>query len=114
MALGFPIMSVTQSFTGTGVGTGTMASGIQLEVGRAATMFLDGGGGGTLKFQNSFDNGTTWYDLQEPLGSAQSVVLGSGVLICVPIPANEITQGVLWRMNCTAYTAGTLVARLTQ
>lgn len=62
---------------------------------------------GTLQFEASFDGGTTW----APISGA---TVGTTATFTAPTQfvAVEPERGVLWRVNCTAYTSGTANVRL--
>ena len=61
----------------------------------------------TLQFEASFDGGTTW----APISGA---TVGTTATFTAPTQfvAVEPERGVLWRVNCTAYTSGTANVRL--
>jgi hypothetical protein len=62
----------------------------------------------TVRLERSFDDGVTW----DPLTAA-----GTPMFVFTG-PASEIQEepeeGVLYRLNCTAYTSGTVDYRLSQ
>lgn len=57
--------------------------------------------GVTIAVQRSFDNGVTWVDL-----TGYSYTAPASVII------EEPEEGVLYRLNCSAYTSGTVNYRL--
>lgn len=65
---------------------------------------------GTLQIERSFDGGHTWLPYSFP-GS-----LGSQARINTGLPFSQVfaepERGVLWRLNCIAYTSGTIRYRL--
>jgi len=58
---------------------------------------------GTVKIQRSFNDGSTWQDYRTYSGTADRNVDASG---------EEELENVLYRINCTAYTSGTLTCDL--
>ena len=62
---------------------------------------------GTIQLENSFDGGVNWAPMS---GST----VGTTATFAAPTQflANEPEAGVLWRVNCTAYTSGTANVRL--
>jgi hypothetical protein len=63
----------------------------------------------TVKLQRSFDGGTTWIDVSRDTS-------GSLASYTAPISfvAEEPEDGVQYRLNCTAFTSGTVSYRLSQ
>lgn len=94
---------ITGTFTGTGVSSGY--SQIQ---GRAFNITLSGIFVGTVQLERSFDGGTTYFPLTSN-GSATMV-------FTAPCSEQWIDdeKGVLYRLNCTAYTSGTVTYRISQ
>lgn len=92
---------------GTFVATGTSSSFAPLP-GRSFNVSLWGTFVGSVTLKRSFDGGTTWLPITA-LGSA--LYSWSG-------PVSEQTQedesGVLYRLECTAYTSGTVNYRVSQ
>lgn len=68
---------------------------------------LDGMFVATLKLERSYDNGVTWNSL---------TALGSDIEFTGPCEEifAEPESGVLYRWNCTAYTSGSIEARISQ
>lgn len=64
---------------------------------------LSGFGTATVKLQRSFDKGTTWKDVTD--GSFTANVEKQGY---------EPEEQVYYRLNCSAYTSGTILGRLSQ
>lgn len=62
---------------------------------------------GTVRFERSFDNGVTWL----PATQAGSPVTFTAPFTEVLI---EPEADVLYRLNCTAYTSGTINYRISQ
>jgi hypothetical protein len=91
---------VEHSFTATGQ-SATM-------VGRGAINFtLSGTFVATVAIERSFDGGTTWHPVFTPDG-----LIARSFTAPVSTWTWEGEAGVLYRLNCTAFTSGTAVARL--
>ena len=58
-------------------------------------------GSGTIQLQRSFDNGTTWKTTDKYTASVEDV-------------GESVENSVRWRLNCSAYTSGTITARISQ
>ena len=86
--------SVTGSFTATGQSSVTGLHG-------KFSLSLTGFGVGTVKLERSFDDGTTWGVVEEFTADAEKV-------------GEENSYGAVYRLNCTAYTSGTIAYVLTQ
>lgn len=70
------------------------------------------GGVGTVKIERSTDSGSTWIDVSaDALGTVASYSLNSTE---VSVLCEEPEQGSQIRLNCTAYTSGTITYRLGQ
>lgn len=63
----------------------------------------------TVVLQRSFDNGSNWF-------TCSSDASGTSASWTAPfsVVASESEQGVLYRLNCTAYTSGTVTYRISQ
>ena len=95
------LAQVTQStFTGTGQSASMSIRG-------SFNFSLWGTFAGTVRIERSFDNGTTWLPM---------TVLGSAVTFTGPATETfeEPEAGVLYRVNCTAFTSGTINYRVSQ
>lgn len=69
------------------------------------------GGVGTVKLQKSFDYGSTWITVSRSSdGTEAAYTLAANGNVAVIVYEPE--QGVLYRVNCTAYTSGTITYRL--
>lgn len=117
MAIG----AITQTFTATGVGTFSPVSATAIAIKGVANLTLGGSSPvGTVKLEKSYDGGTTWFDVSiDSVGTLASWVLAAAteisVLIEEPEGGNSTSpSGVLYRCNCTAYTSGTITARISQ
>lgn len=101
-----PASGVT-AVSGTFVATGQSATFIPI-AGRAFNISLWGTFVATVQLERSFDGGTTWL----PLTAA-----GTQLYVWTA-PASELAQddeyGVRYRLNCTAYTSGTVNYRISQ
>ncbi len=64
---------------------------------------------GTVAPERSFDGGTTWLPVaKDTSGAAASFTVPTSLSISEP------EKGVLYRLNCTAYTSGSIGYRLSQ
>jgi hypothetical protein len=63
---------------------------------------------GTAVIQRSFDGGTTWISLTDVAGTANAYTAPFSLM------ADEPEIGVAYRINCTAYTSGTINWRFSQ
>jgi hypothetical protein len=63
---------------------------------------------GTIRLERTFDGGTNWHPL----------TVGGSPIMTFTAPFSEgweeIENGVLYRLNCTAYTSGTITYRISQ
>lgn len=84
------------SFSGTGQSSSVLIKG------RAN---LTMGGSATVKVEKSYDSGTTWFDVSaDSLGTLASYVMSAAE---VSVVIDEPEDGILYRLNCTAYTSAT-------
>ena len=97
------VTPVTGSFTAVG-----QSETLAPHAGRGFNVSLWGAFAGAVRLERSFDAGTTWL----PISAAGTP------LYTWTAPASESAQedeaGVLYRLNCTAYTSGTITYRLSQ
>jgi hypothetical protein len=64
---------------------------------------------GTIDLERSFDDGSTWLKCsRDSAGTSASFTAAASVVV------EEPEAGVLYRLNCTAYTSGTINYRLSQ
>ena len=63
---------------------------------------------GTVQMQRSFDNGATWLPLTSGGAATKSFTAPASEMW------TEVEQGVAYRLQCTAYTSGTINYRLSQ
>lgn len=97
------VSPVTGSFTATG-----QSASFAPVCGRSFNVSLLGTFVASVRLERSFDGGVTWLPL-----TAQ------GISLCVwTVPVSEswdeAEYGVLYRLNCTAYTSGTVSYRVSQ
>ena len=88
------LAKTTETFTATG-----QSEPVQLH-GRF-NISLSGFGAGAVALQRSFDAGATWLTVESWAADFEGT-------------ANEPEINVLYRLNCTAYTSGSIVGRLSQ
>jgi hypothetical protein len=107
------IAAVTQTITGTGVGTFAPVSATGIAVQGLFNVTLGGTAPvGTVKLERSFDAGVSWFDVsRDAAGTLASYALSSTEM---SFQLNEPESGVLYRANCTAYTSGTITSRISQ
>lgn len=102
------ISPVTGTFTATPQ-TSALSPFVPL-AGRPFNVSLWGTFSATVQLERSFDGGTTWLQLTSN-GTQVEKFTGSTV-ISESVTENE--AGVQYRLNCTAYTSGTVNYRLSQ
>ena len=61
----------------------------------------------TLRFEKSYDGGTTWIPVSRDLTGTDATFVAPGSL-----QIRDTEAGNLYRVNCTAYTSGTVNYRL--
>jgi hypothetical protein len=108
------IAQIVQTFTGTGVGTFAPAGATFTKIKGTANLTLGGTSPvGTVKLEKSYDSGVSWFDVSvDALGTLASWTLAAATEISVLIDEPEVE--VAYRCNCTAYTSGTITARISQ
>lgn len=104
-ALASPAAAVTLTsgtFTGTGQSAAVVVQPNGFNVSEWGTFAA------TVQLERSFDNGVTWLPV-----TANGTQLE---LFTAPVSENwaETEAGVLYRLNCTAYTSGTVNYRISQ
>jgi hypothetical protein len=62
----------------------------------------------TIRLERSFDEGSTWHPCTRSDGSSRTWAAPMSIIV------SEVEAGVLYRLNCTAFTSGTAVCRLSQ
>lgn len=96
------IVLITKAFTATGTSDSAVFRG-QFDAALWGTFV------GTAQLQQSFDGGTTWIPVSiDSSGSPASYTAP------VAVTAFEPEDGVLYRWECTAYTSGTINARISK
>lgn len=99
---------LTGTFTATGQSASFQPDGIDDRAGIQFNVSLWGTFVGTVQLERSFDNGTTWL----PITSAGAAAFK------YTAPASESVSepeaDTLYRLNCTAYTSGTVNYRLSE
>ena len=94
--------------SGTFTGTGQSA---EVELFGKANILIDGGVA-TVAIERSFDDGTTWTAIsRDSAGNPASYATGT---LGFNGTIEEPQPGVLYRLNCTAYTSGTVTYRISQ
>lgn len=100
--------SVTGTLTATGQsGSLSPAAGLSKIDSAPFNVSLWGTFVATVQLERSFDGGTTWLPL---------TALGSSLAFTAPCSEvfEETEEGVAYRLNCTAFTSGTVNYRLSQ
>ena len=107
------VAKCTQSFTGTGTGTFTPAGATGVIIKGEANLSLGGTAPvGTVKLEKSYDLGATWFDVsQDAAGTLAAWALNSTE---VSVLFDEPEADVMYRVNCTAFTGGTITSRISQ
>jgi hypothetical protein len=88
------VASVSGQFTGTGASASVALYG-------KFNVSVQGFGTATVALQRSFDNGSTWNTVESYTAPTDKV-------------GEEPEAGILYRLNCTAYTSGTIAYRLSR
>lgn len=103
----------TDVITGTFSGTGQSASFLNWGYFNLIVYGSSGPNGSwtaTIRLERSFDGGTTWVVAGVGGGGSQAVYSTPNQDVSVTVYDPE--GGVLYRLNCTAYTSGTISYRL--
>jgi hypothetical protein len=64
---------------------------------------------GTVQLERSFDGGATWIVAAKDTSGTAAAYTAPCSLVC-----SEPESGVIYRLNCTAYTSGTVSYRISQ
>lgn len=97
------------SFTGTGATEDWFAANATPSASKLFNISLWGTFVATVKVQRSFDDGSTWVDCsRDSAGTTASYTAPASLLV------EEPEAGVLYRLNCSAYTSGTINYRISQ
>ncbi len=94
---------VAGTFIGTGVSAGVPIQG-------HANVLLAGTFVATIQVQKSFDSGTTWYVVSRDSAGALAEYASPGFNGTIIEPESQI----LYRFECTAFTSGTVVYRISR
>lgn len=102
--------------TGTFTATGQSASFSPTQADRSTqsgtfNVALTGTASATVQLERSFDGGTTWCEIWA--GGAQ-LYEWTYASTNLSETVEECEEGVLYRLNCTSYTSGTITYRLSQ
>lgn len=97
-----PVALLTGAFTGTG-----QSQAVELFGGFNLT--LSGTFVGTVRLRRSFDNGATWFPVSRDTAGNEASYTAPASLV-----ANEPENGVLYQLECTAFTSGTINYRLSR
>lgn len=95
--------AVSGTFTATGQSATFVAPAALKE---KFNVSLSGTFSATVVLQRSFDNGSTWITVSKPDLTDASFTAGASFSV------EEPEAGVRYRLNCTAYTSGTVTYRL--
>lgn len=101
---------ITGTFTATGqsgpfrpvVGYRDISSG-QFNISASGTFVA------TVQLERSFDNGTNWF-----VCSSDSAGTAASFTAPFSVVAEESEPGVIYRLNCTSFTSGTVTYRISQ
>jgi hypothetical protein len=99
--------NVSSTFTGTGQSASFLIKGVDDRRPTSFNLSLWGTFVGTVQLERSFD-GSTWL----PLTANGTQIYKFTAPCSEPVEESEI--GVLYRLNCTAYTSGTINYRLSE
>ena len=106
--------NVTGSFTA----TGQSGSFLPIVASRSTTnpfnIVLNGTAVATVQLERSFDNGVTWVTINAGGSPLYQWNYNTASLANFSEQAEETEQGVFYRLNCTAYTSGTVNYRISQ
>lgn len=97
------------TFTATGQSQAALLYG-------AFNMLIYAGGGpnaawtASIQLERSFDGGTTWVVCADPMGTTNQAVYANAKDVSRQFA--ECERGVMYRLDCTAYTSGTINYRL--
>lgn len=97
------VTPVTGSFTATG-----QSGNFPPKAGRPFNVSVRGTFVGTVQLERSFD-GTNWF-----VASRDSAGTAAAWTAPMSVVVEEPEAGVLYRLNCTAYTSGTITYRMSQ
>lgn len=98
LEMGSPVL--TGTFTGTGQSSSVSFYG-RFNVSLYGTFVA------AVQLERSFDGGSNWL-----VASEDAAGTAASWTSAITVVANESEAGVLYRLNCTAYTSGTVTYRL--
>lgn len=112
--LGVPLKGDQANAVIAGVFTGTGVSSAFVFYGSFNVLIYGSGGPngawvGSVRLERSFDGGTT-YIVCGVGGDGTQAVYSTGADVSIPV--NEVERDVAYRLNCTAYTSGTINYRI--
>lgn len=104
-----PMSPIAGTFTATGQ-SNPFAPEVDLRGARGGrfNVTLSGTFVATVKLERTFDNGSTWHVV------AKSDFAEAAFTAPVSFMVEEPESGVQYRVNCTAYTSGTVTYRISQ
>lgn len=98
------VTNIASAFTGTG-----QSGSFRPAAGRPFNVSVWGTFVGTVELERSFDAGSTWLDCsRDSAGTTASFTAPFSVVV------EEPEVGVIYRLNCSAYTSGTINYRISQ
>lgn len=100
---------VSGSFTGTGQ-SGSFTAWGNFNVAFGGSSGPNGSWNATIRIERSFDGGTTWYVAGVGGGGQQAIYNTPNQDVSVVV--SEPERGVLYRLDCSAYTSGTINYRI--
>lgn len=102
--------NVTGSFTATGQ-SGTFVPTVGARDTNTGKFNVSASGTfvATIKLERSFDNGDNWFVCSSDASGTEASWTAPFSVV-----AEEPSAGVLYRLNCTAYTSGTVTYRISQ
>jgi hypothetical protein len=93
---------IAGSFAGTGPSAAIAVSG-------RFNITLGGFGSATVKVERSFDGGSNWHVASRDAAGNEAAYTANASLV-----ADEPERGVLYRLNCTAFSSGPIAYRISQ
>ena len=97
-----PKALIAGSFAGTGASAAVAVAG-------RFNINLAGFGSATVKVERSFDDGSNWHVASRDAAGAEAAYTANASLV-----ADEPETGVLYRLNCTAFSSGPIAYRISQ
>jgi hypothetical protein len=106
--------SVTGSFTATGQSSSFSPLVSARSTSNAFNVALWGTASVGVQLERTFDNGTTWVKIYAGSTQLYKWTYDGSTVLNISEVVDEPEQGVLYRLNCTTYTSGTLNYRISQ